>query len=221
MLEFFQVISNATVVLSILLALAIILKFNTLSKPLQFVGIYLIVSSSLDLVSTALYSVAKSNLVFFHLFTFFEIVILSILFKLLFKALNSKINIYYIAIPTIFFVILNTLFIQNIREINTYSSILVSTIILGYCIYFFFLILDVKASNYQFTTLKWFVICIFIFHSISLVFMVFENLTTELSKGAQSYIWSFRSVVLLMTKIILIISFSKLFLKSSKLMVNE
>ena len=221
MLGFFEVIADATVVLSILLALAIIIKFNYLSTPLKIVGLYLIVNSSLEIVSTAFYSISANNLIFFNLFTFFEIVILTLLFKFLFKVINSSTNIYYIGIPTILFVILNTLFIQDIYQINTYSSALVSIVILGYCIHFFILILDVKAPNYQFTTLKWFVICIFIFHSISLVFMIFDSLLSDLSKDAQSSIWSFRSVVLLITKIILIICFAKLFLKSNKLRVDE
>lgn len=221
MLEIFEMIADTTIILSVVLALAIILKFSQLSLPLKFVGVYLIVGASIEIVSSAYFSVEQSNLVFLHLFSFFEIVFLTHLFHVLFKILNSTIKIYYIAIPGIIFVILNSIFIQDIYQLNTYSSILTSTYIIGYCIHFFVLILDFKAPNSQFATLKWFIICLFIFHSISLGFMVFGSLLKDLSRQAQSIVWTFRGAVMLVTKVILIASFAQLFLNNSKLRSNE
>lgn len=221
MLEVFEMIADATVILSVLLALAIVFKFLQLSYSLKLVGIYLIVGASFEIISSAFFSVARNNLIFLHVFTFFEIVFLSHFFHYLFKNLKSKLQIYYVAIPFIIFVIGNTLFVQKINELNSYSSMLTSIFIMGCCIHFFILILDFKSPNIQFATLKLFVICLFIFHSMSLGFMLFGDVFNNLSTESESIVWSFRSIVMLATKVVLLISFGKLFLKNSKLAPNE
>lgn len=221
MIELFDIISNATVALSALLAVIIILKFNNLSSILKVVGIYIIVSASIDIISTAYFYISESNIVFLHLFTLFEITILSHLFTLLFDSLKSKVNILFISIPAIALVILNTLFVESIYQFNTYSSMLVSAVILGFCIHFFTLIIDFKAPNYQFKILKWFIYTLFIYHSVSLIFMLFSSLLPEISMHSQSYIWIFRSIIIMITKILLIMAFGSLFQKNRKSIVHE
>ena len=217
MVSIYESISLASITISAILALLIILKFHKLLPVLKVVGIYIIVSAAIDLLSFSLYLQHENNLRFLHLFTLFEFVIISHLFRLLFKSLSSKLNIYYLAVPGTLFILFNTLFIQSINSYNSYSSILVSTIILGYCIHFFILILDVEIQNLQFRALKWFIICLFVFHSISLIVMLFGNVFHDISTEAQSYIWGFRSFVIFATKIILTICFLQIFFSKNNL----
>lgn len=215
MISIYESISLASITISAILALMIILRFHKLQPVLKVVGIYIIVSAAIDLVSFSLYKQVANNLRFLHLFTLFEFVILNHLFKLLFRYFSSKLNVYYLAIPGTLFILFNTIFIQNINSYNSYSSILVSTIIIGYCIHFFILILDIEVQNLQFRALKWFIICLFVFHSISLIIMLFGNMLHDVSIEAQSYVWGFRSIVIFVTKIILFICFIQLFLIKS------
>lgn len=217
MIEYFEYIANVTILLSSLLALAILIKYNTLPLTLKLAGLYLVISASLDIASSSFYETENDNIFFFNLFSLCEILIISCFFDHIFKSLGSKLKVKFLAIPAIIFLIVNAIFIQGVNQFNHYSSLLLSTLILGFCIHFFVLILDKKASNFQFKTLKWFVICLFIFHSISLIFMLFSNVIYNLSRDSQSYLWSFRGLVLLLTKAILLYCFTKLFLKNSKL----
>ena len=221
MQDVFEILANATVMLSALLALAIIIRFNVLIYPLKLVGLYLIVSASIDVVSTAFFSVARSNLFFLHFFSFFEIAFLSSLFYVIFKILKSKLPIIYIAIPATILVVLNSLFVQNFDELNSYASILVSIVVLGYCIHYFLLILEVRNLHPQFSTLKVFIYCLFLFHSMSLGFMVFGGFLENLSIESETIIWTFRAFVIFATKVVLMVSFIRLFLKNSKLGIHE
>lgn len=217
MIEFYELIGKITVALSTILALILIVNYRKLPYILKVVGIYIIVGAAIDIVATSLYYIQESNLVFLHLFTLFEIVILSHLFHVIFKRLKSKTNVYYIAIPATLLIILNTIFIQNIDMFNSYSSMLTSVIIIGFSIHFYLLSLEFHTPNFQFITLKWFVNCLFIYHSISLIVMLFGSVFHNISQESQSYIWIFRSTIILITKIILISCFLKLFLNNKNL----
>ena len=221
MIEFFDTIANITIILSSLLAIVLIVKYSKLNSSLKLVAIYIIGSASIDIVSTAFYEIQESNLLFLHLFTLFEIIVVSKLFQLLYRRLNSTLKIEFIAILVVIFVIFNSIFLQSLTEFNTYSSAVVSFVILGFCIYYFSLILENKIENYQFLVLKWFIYTLFFYHSISLIVMLLGNLINTMDKEFQVYIWTFRIIIILATKVVLIFYFSKLFLKNSKLKVNE
>jgi len=211
MIDLYDFSVNTTVIISILLAILLIYKFNHLSSLLKVVGIYIIVGASIDFVSLALYHVQENNLKFLHLFTLFEFVILSYLFKNLFTLFKSKANILYLVIPATFFIIINAFLIQGIDNLNSYSSILSSLLIIGFCIHFFLLLLDVEVKNIQFLTLKWFIICLFFYHSTSLIVMLFGSLIENIAREVQIVIWLFRSTIILLTKLILSYYFVKLF----------
>ena len=206
----YKIIILLTVSISAILAVLLIFRFPRLNKTLKVVGVYLIVSAAIDIVSTSMFFKQENNLKFLHLFTLFEIVIIGHLFKLVFAQLKSAFNPYYVIIPSTLFVLINTLFIQNIESYNSYSALMTSVVIMTFCIYFFLLILDFETQNQHFITLKWFVTCLFILHSISLIVMLFGNMFHDISVEAQSYVWSFRSIVILSTKIILTYFFIKL-----------
>ena len=221
MVEVFNFISDITILVSTILALIILLKFNHLSSFLKVVGIYIIAGASLDLVSSAVFSVKANNLRFLHLFTLFEFVIISYLFHLLFLALKSKSYVIQIAIPVTLFTLFNSLFLQSINSINTYSSVLCSFIILAFCIYFFRLILDFPESNFQFTTLKWFIVCLFFHHCTSIIVMFFGGLILDISTEMVTYIWSFRSVIILATKLTIAYYFIRLLFLYRNVKIHE
>jgi len=220
MVESVEFIGMAIIAISTLLSILILYYFRILSNLLKVVGIYIIAGAAIEVIATALYYEGENNLKFLHLFTLFEFVILSHLFHQLFVLLKSKIKIYYVAIPVTAFIIINTLFIQDIKGYNSYSSTLTSIILLAYCIHFFILILDIEIKNYQFIILKWFVICLFLYHCISLIIMLFGNMFLDFSQEAQSYIWAFRSIIIFATKAILAFFFVKLFFFNRNLKVS-
>ena len=217
MVYLYDIIANTSIIISVLLAILLIFQLNNLSLVLKVVGIYIIVSASLDIVSTSLYYQRENNLMFLHLFTLFEIVVLSYLFKILFRLFKSEVNVLYFALPASIFIIINAFVIQGVYAFNSYSSVLSSILIIGFSIHFFFLILEIDVQNIRFITLKWFVICLFFYHSTSLIVMLFGNIIQDISREAQSYIWLFRSIVILATKLILSYYFINLVLFKNKL----
>lgn len=221
MLNLFDNIATVTTILSSLLAILLIIKYYTLNSSLKLVAVYLIGSAAIDIVSSAFFEIQESNLKFLHLFALFEIIVISKIFQLSYWNFKSHLKIEFIGIPVALFVILNTIFLQDLTIYNTYSLALVSIVILGYCIYYFFLLLDFNDSNFEFIVLKWFIYTLFFYHSISLIIMFLGNLLKTIDTESQVYIWLFRVFIILASKVILIFYFSKLFLKSSKLSIDE
>ena len=215
MIFLYEIIGSTTVLLSTILSCLLLIKFHKLNDLLKVVGIYIIVGTSIDIVSTALYQLQQSNLKFLHLFTLIEFVLLSYLFNALYAQHNSKFKLLYLAIPVTIFIIVNSIFIQDLNSFNSYSTTLCSAVIIGYCIHYFSLILENQNQNIQFQTTKWFIITVFIIHCISLIVMLFGNFFYEVSQQAQSYIWSFRSLIIFSTKIILLYFFYKLLFNKS------
>ena len=216
MLAFFEVISNSSIILSVILSFLLMIRFSRLSLVLKFIAIYIIVGASFDVVSAAFYEQKENNLLFLHLFTIFEFILLSKFFQSIFRFLNSKFNILYITIFGSIFLVANSLFVQTIDIYNSYSHSIVSAIIIAYCIHFFVLILEYSNSSKEFAIIKWFVICLFFLHSVSLIVILFGNLMMDVSRDLQSYVWTFRGIVILATKIVMTIFFARLLLLNSE-----
>lgn len=217
MVFLYETIIKSTVSISLLLAILIILKYHRLNSLLKVVGIYIIVGASIDLVSTALYFKQQNNLKFLHLFTLFEFVLLSYLFYRLFKIYKSKFNLIYLSGLATAFIVGNTLIIQDIGSLNSYSSVLSSVLIISFCIHYFILILDKEEVDYQHTVLKWAVISLFIYHCTSLIVMFFGGVIFDISSEAVRAIWSFRILIILGTKVMLSYFFVKLLFFKDKI----
>lgn len=216
MLEIFNKIATVNVIIYFFLAILIIAKYSRLGFLVKFVGIYVIISAAIELVSFTLYQAGINNMEFLHLYTLIEVAIVTHIFYIIYKAFGVKFDVRYLSYPTFVFIIINSLFVQNIDSYNSYGYVLSSALILGLSIYYFLLIIDKEAKNYNFVLVKWFIITLFLFHSISLIVMFFGDLLHGISKEIQSYVWTFRIIIILLQKIILSYCFIKLlFLKNN------
>lgn len=221
MIQLFDLIANSSIIIAAILAIILLTKFKHLTGLLVHVGIYIIVGSAIDIISTALYYQVENNLRFLHLFTFFEFVILSSIFWNLFRQYQSKINIFYTSSIITLLIILNSLFVQDIDTLNSYSSILSSVVLISYCIHYFVIILDKNLDSIEQTILKWFIICVFFLQCTTLIVMIFGGVILDISREAGSYIWSLRVFIIFLTKIILVVLFSKFLLGNPNLKTNE
>jgi hypothetical protein len=197
--EFWIYIANFTVGISIFLAFICIYVYKKLDKLFTPFLIYLIAAGSFELVTSAYATVQANNLMYIHLFTLLEFVLLSIFFDNIFKYLQAKFNNRKITYIISIFVVLNSLFIQGLDSYNSISSTICSIVILSYCIYTFLLLIDYLAIRI-YALVKWIVIGLFIYHTISLTILAFGNVIVSISSDYKQIIWIFRVLIILFTK---------------------
>ncbi len=201
---FFNGIANTTVVFSVVFAIFSILVYNKTNKVFHLFLVYIIMGGSFDLVSTFFFEKKMNNLKFFHLYTLLEFVILSVFIRNFLEVMKPKFDLQKAYLPAVVFIIINSLFIQGLDIYNSYSAALSSILILGYCIYTFYLLLDFQMSKI-YISFKWIVIGVFINHIVTLIVMLSSNVVLNISSDYRIIIWIIKTIVGLFTKLLFFI----------------
>lgn len=217
--EVYYGVANASVLVSVVFAILSILIFPNMKKIFRLFLIFIIIGGSIDLISVIFAEYKMNNLKFIHLYTFLEFGVLSVFFNQLTYSINSKIDLRHIYIPVLILFVLNSCFFQKLEIYNSYSSTLGSIVILGYCIYTFYLMLDypMRASL---TNLKWLVIGVFVTHSVLLIVMLSSNVILNISSDYRLIIWTIRAFVFLCTKLLFFAIVLKELRTTSKILLD-
>ena len=203
-------ITIAVIVLSTLTAVMALWIFPSINYSLKLLSLYLVVGTCVDVLSYA-YSIKDlNNLFFFHFFSFFEFWILTFTFESLFFMIGKSINLKPVALIGRAIILLNSIFFQKLDTFNSYSATFVSIAVLTYCIYYFNLFLDNPSEMIQMRTIKWIVISVFLFHSVSVVVLLFSNIMLGLDEFSQNLVWTIRCSMILIIKFVLFITYFKL-----------
>jgi hypothetical protein len=164
--------------------------------------LYFIVMTCIEISSYFYGKVYGNNLIFGHINALCEFILLSLYFKSLLSSLNT--NVEYIK-P---FIILGSIFLLTnglLLKINFIGMTFTSFIVLFYCLYTFYKMLDVENMNDKKLHLM-FVTCIFLMHSTSLVVMYFYDTFMTLQFKYQMLIINIRSMMIFITKILFLIT---------------
>ena len=199
MLDLLIFLSNIAIGVATLVAILFIIAFKKLSKSLKLLAIYFIVSAIVDLLSI-LPAFSNNNLFISHIFSIFEFVILTILFRYLYKKLGAKIELLYVLIPGIILFILNSIYIQSLTSYASITSAISSGIIVIYCIYYFYLTMDLKTYVHT----KWIIAILFIYHTTLIIVNLFSNKLIEMNFEASQLVWIVRISIILILKILLL-----------------
>jgi len=200
MMSFFDGLSYATIIYSGVLVLFALVIFGRLDKSSKVFSIYLILAGITELVSNFYGREFGTNLVFLHLFSLIEMTVLGIFFIIIFNKLKIVFSTQIVVICAVMFIVLNTIFIQPIDMINTYSATLVSMILIFFSVKTFVHLLNTSGKIYQ--SDKWLIFGIFIYHMTSIIIMFSANLLFTLEVEPQIIIWTLRALILFFTKVI-------------------
>ncbi len=216
MLDSFYNIANVAVAVSFLLATVALYNFNRFNNILKLVSIYLVASAGIDLVSLMFALNGLPNLIFFHLFTLFEFIVLSVIFNAIFVEYDKKQWVKKLCYPVAALIVVNTAILQDFTSYNSISGTITSVLIIFYSIYYFYLLVDSSSVDEQSKLIKWFIICVFIYHSFTLIILLFSNQMVDISKETQAVVWILRSIVILLSKLVLLSFFLKFIYQSIK-----
>lgn len=193
-----------------LTALIALHLFTRLSFSLKVISVYVVMASCSEMLAVALANVGESNLFLYHVYVFLEFFFLSVFFHYEFQRFGKSNHLKYFLPVGSFLIIANSIFIQPFNTFNSYSATLVGLLIIGYCIYYFLLSLEESNEDQLFNVLKWIVISIFIYQCVTIFILLFSNEIMEIRQEFHRIIWGFRSVILVIVKLIILFQFVKI-----------
>jgi len=162
-----------------------------------------------------------SNLFLFHVNTLIEFWFLIIFFHASDKKYGKKFPLGFVLSIGVIMIMVNTLFIQKLDTFNSYSATLVNIVLLISSFRFFFNTMDAEITD-ELKTLKVVVSCLLLVFGTSLIVLLFSNAMLDIATTYQLYIWDFRGILILVTKVIIGFLFANLlYLSRNKLMSHE
>ncbi len=204
-------ISNISIGLTIITGSISLLLLNFVDKRIKFLCLYFVVIAAIEIYS---FSIAKgqNNLYLYHFYTFFEFLLLSKAFQYIYHQKGLQFNMNLILVPVLIFFLTNSIFFQRFDQYNSYSNILASILIIAYCIYYFYLILDDDRSNeYNETFIKWTLTAVFLYQITMIIFNLFSNFLAKYgSFDSDLMIWLIRALILLSIRFIFVYHITKL-----------
>lgn len=198
LLSWLMGISTVVTILSLAIAVVFVQKFKQLDSSLRKIAIYFIVSALTELLSLSVaYFLHQSNLIFFHSFAIFEILILGHFFFDYYKKMGVILPQNLILYSLVGLLVLNSAWIQPLNTYNSYGLTLVSVSIILFSLYAFYLMLEYDHLEVFSGSVKWLIATIFLMHCSSLMVVLFSNKILEMGKQTQLLIWLARALLIL------------------------
>jgi hypothetical protein len=175
-----------------------IIIFKSLFKELKIVGVFLIFSGFIDLISTYCWYNSINNMPLLHLYVAGGFFFICLFYPQLLDGFISKKIIWNVLVGFTGFTVINTIFIQPINTYNSYAVVIESILIIILSLSTFMFLLDdiVKETKGKLAvTLNWINSGLFIYYSSSLLIFYFGNVITDsFSVEISQYLWAIPSV---------------------------
>lgn len=196
--------------ISLFASIVILRHFDRLPETVKLFGIYFIVSAGVEVISTSLSFNSANNLFMFHIYSVLEYWFLLLFFHRCALKFGQPFNLWLLLIPGLCLIILNSVFLQPLNTFNSNTAPLVSFTVLLLSFRFLFSIMETELNS-ELKTLKIIIICLLIYSGTTLIVLLFSNDLLHIDREKQLVIWLTRSVLQLGVKIVLAITFVKLF----------
>lgn len=194
--------------LSIILPVFIaIIRYNKLPAEGRILFYYLIMAGLINTVATMMARNGIRNLPLSHLLTMLEFVMLTDYFLIVLKE-KKAMRILQVCFITA--CILNTIFLQNIWQFNTYTRSLEALIIMLLSVNLFAkMFTDIEGPKLARRSDFWFNTGMFLYFSGSFMLFIFSNFLLQASKKDWNIIWNIHATFLLFMYILFTIGFIK------------
>ncbi len=158
-----------------LFASILLLFFNRKRLPdtFRYLGYYLCWNLAIEITARILSDYETNNLPLLHLYTIGEFLLFALLYRKvhLFKKWPDKKFWIFVCI-VLLFVILNSIFIQNIYTFNSYAKTVVQLILMGFAFGYFYQLHEKEQDT---EALNWVNAAVLIYYSGSLFIFMFGN----------------------------------------------
>lgn len=193
-----------TIILPVFIA---IIRYHKLPSECRILFYYLIMAGLINTVASMMARNGIRNLPLSHLLTMLEFVMLTDYFSIVLK---EKKAIRILQVCFIIACILNTIFLQDIWQFNTYTRSLEALIIMLLSVNLFAkMFTDIDGPRLVTRSDFWFNTGMFLYFSGSFMMFIFSNFLLQASKKDWIIIWNIHATFLLIMYILFTIGFIK------------
>jgi hypothetical protein len=197
-----------------------IIKFRRLPIAMQFLGFFLGLNLTTEILSRILFHFKINNLYLLHIYTFFEFLVWSIFYYyLIWRTGNSK-KYFKIFVSLIgLTIILNSIFLEPTTGFNSNAKTLVQIILIGYAIYYIFInfgVTDFSIKENQ--SILWINFAVMLYYSGSLFIVMFMKMIHSNDADTTSYngFWLFNALLNAIFQLLILISIWKVAFSKTK-----
>ncbi len=212
MLENYWMISYSTLVCLALSAAIAILKYRRLDIAFKTFGLYIITNLVIENAALFLARQGINNYALVHLFTLLEFILLSFFyFEIIRKPAAFRKMMYFLAPIVALYIICNTLFIQGIDQINSYSETLENLVIISFSIFYFYrVLLEQEPQTIRGQALSLINSGIIIYLAGSLFIFMFSAYLLQSAPEAHIPFFIFNGILNLISKILFLLAMIKI-----------
>lgn len=166
--------------------------FNRIKLPMKFIALFVIGSFIIQIVSFIRWEIKANNLVWLHIYSIMQFVLLSLFYRSVLTSIKWKNLINVITVLVSIILILNSIYFEPLLSFNSRGVFISNSVLIVYSIAYFFQLLDsdAKTKNYQVLNSG-----VVLFTAESLVIFLFGNYLSEMEFVSQVGLWLTHSIV--------------------------
>jgi hypothetical protein len=168
----------------------------------------LVLSGLTQLIITFLAESGLNNMPFFHVYTVAELLVLIAFFKHLLNPVSTARYLYLIGGSFVVFALLNTLFIQDLFQFDSYARSIEALVVIALCFAYFGEQFRTDRLSWKDPGL-WFVMGLFVYFSSSFIIFLISNLDLSLDKYFDWMVWNVHATIVLIMYVFYTIGFVK------------
>ncbi len=187
---------NGIVLLTALLAIIAGIFYKRSNAVERSFSIYILLKAIFEFIAVLLGQLLDNNLVGLHVYTLLQYIVLAFFFKSCLKLFEKELNMRYVLIIGIFYIVTNSIFVQPIDTYNSNSRLFVEMCMIFCCLYLFRQLLLNRTYN---TTLMrapvTFISAVFLEASGSMIFYLYSNRIVEMHMKYSTLLFGLRLLV--------------------------
>lgn len=110
--------------------------FRIVHVTAKYLILYVVLTAFIEVLATVLFQYEINNLFTFHLHTFFEFGIFTIVYRRLMKNVNFRIFTFISTISFLIFSVISLGFLQDISQFNSYQRHLEAVLLIAYALFY-------------------------------------------------------------------------------------
>ena len=204
--DWIETTSNFAITILIVNIFTIIRNWKLFDYTIKIIFSYLVFSLIIELVSYYLYNLNQNNLPLLHLYTFGEYFFFTFYFKKKINLLNKN-TIEAILILIAIFLVINSLFLENIYSFNSLAKTVVQASILFYTIiYMFQKLKNINERNLNYFSDNLISLAILIYYGGSIFIFLFSAFMQNNYNGLNPKFWILNAILNIIFQILVLIA---------------
>ena len=189
-----------------------LVKYRQFDNGFKIFSIYIITSLVFETTAIFLGNQFGTNYLLVHLFTFIEFILLSLFYlEIIKKPLSFRRWMRPLMVIVLIYIVFNTLFIQGIDQINSYSETIENLVLIAFSLFYFYnSFIEEEKDSLKRQALNLINSGIFLYLTGSLFIFMFSDYLLQYSQTTQIPFFLYNGILNLIFKILILYAIIKI-----------